>query len=219
MSLQPAPLESFTLASASPWNSGSVIWLPTNHELAALYQYWARYPLWAEAPDREFPLSAWQALPGELLEQLGNQYHLSDYHHPHCAIVTTDGLQIQDSCLPWQSIAPYWPALVAQASTVTADTHSPLMAMAIWLGRLPADEALPVYIPQAARPPVLTAQLLQSELSPATLRSATVQILNRHYKQTQQMPKKGLLKRKLRKLARDPKQFWLDSRLRKLLIK
>lgn len=209
---------------ASPWGEGYVVWLD-QQTLATSpeHLHWAKHPLWASyRAAYEFPFSAWLPLPANIALRLPENYGLTDRitHDPQLLLVSSKGLHLASLTLPWQQFAPWWPTLVYQAHHIDAEEQSPLRAMALWLNKLPAEGCLPFYIPeliQTARPDD-NQQLLQS-YPVSQLRQQAVHLYNRQFLKQQLRPSSsGTWQRKLRKLLRDPQQFWIDSRLRKRFV-
>lgn len=207
---------------SSPWGGGLVIWGEADY--LPDYISWARYPLWVDALAYcEFPLCAWLPLPAELREKLPSHYILSDRlsNHTDTLYINHQGLFIRQQLFPWQQLATYWPALVANASHIQAEAFSPLRAMAIWLGKLERGKYQPVYIPSLRDKPFPDSRdVLQSHYSPQQLRQDTCWLINEAFMLRQETtPKGNAFRRKMQKLLRDPRQFWLDSRLRKRFVK
>ena len=174
------------------------------------------------------PVASWKNLPEMLKLELPTQYHLCDKAIPRApeidnrVCVCDRGLTVSGELLfRWSAVKHDWPALVANASEVTSNRFSALKAMRIWLGIEEIDTYAPIYIPPGVNIDVEDSSFdLSDRLNPQELRSASVKIINDFYQHRQaNVPWRSRFMRKMRKLRRDPKQFWRDSRPYKRFVK
>ena len=200
--------------SSAPWSDttvGQVLWLPMDDaKVTEGVKTWAACPLWIDDLSiQEFPLSALLPLPDDIVRFLPNEFILSENEACTDAVLITEkGLFYHHQYLPWSIAKPWWPAIVAKAITIEANTYSPLMAMAIWLNRLPVESALPCYIPAK-----LNLDTMKT-INPQQLHDACVSNLNSRYLDSRAATASASRHaRKWRKLKTRPWDFVKDSKV------
>lgn len=199
------------LTSASPWvdkNTGKVLWVSKDEIKAFLpaLELWCASPIWVDVIGaNEFPACALECITYDLR----SEYLLTDFisNHSRELRVTESGLESSVGLIEWHGLKESWPSIVNNAKLVTAEEPSPLLAMALWLGRPIETNYCPLYIPSACKVPNRLADIDVLDYK----KKANLRLNEVYVSQQRECHGTNKIRKKFNKFIRSPRLFFEDA--------